>query len=301
MERIRFYNLRSCSDGAMGRPGARGPGTVMASLMFEPDVSFLFPYINSVVRNSEFHENLGLIRIEFEGIHCVIYPDKCIISPLEDHEHAKLFTERLMGFLNEVMEKRGEIPPKHSSFEQASVTEIIRILPGTNCGECGWKTCLAFAAMLSKQRTQPSACPYLVRPVRVEITYPVMDEQGRQLSQVTLPVEPHEATSLFSEPAQDTIKQGHPGPPVVPDPSLPKGIDPEGPEYLMNDIRPEALSPREIEVLFHMGQGLTNREISDLLCISPHTVKSHVDHIFNKLGVNHRAQAVVWAARQGIV
>ena len=60
------------------------------------------------------------------------------------------------------------------------------------------------------------------------------------------------------------------------------------------------LSPREVEVLVLLGQGDTNREISKKLAISPHTVKSHVIHLFNKLGVSDRTQAAVWAARQNL-
>jgi DNA-binding CsgD family transcriptional regulator/ArsR family metal-binding transcriptional regulator len=293
MDKIEFYNLRSCSDGPMGRPGAKGMGTVMASFMFKQNVAFLFPYINSVAQYCEFHANLGLVRMELEGIHCVIYPDKCILSPLDDHDHAVAFAGRLIEFLNSVMGKKNEILPKSRSFEQAPVTKIIKILPGTNCGECGFKTCMAFAAMLSKQRAQPQACPYLVRPVRVQITYPVMDNKGRQLSEVTFPVDPHEPFFPSSNPSLSFPQQGNPEKKQDPVPS--------GPGCMLNGIQPEPLSPREIEVLSHMGQGLTNREISDLLFISPHTVKSHVVNIFNKLGVNHRVQAVVWAARQGIV
>jgi DNA-binding NarL/FixJ family response regulator len=50
-----------------------------------------------------------------------------------------------------------------------------------------------------------------------------------------------------------------------------------------------------------MAEGFTNPEISELLSISHHTVKSHVVHIFNKLGVNDRTQAAVWAARNRLI
>ena len=46
---------------------------------------------------------------------------------------------------------------------------------------------------------------------------------------------------------------------------------------------------------------MDTREISTHLEISPHTVKSHVIHIFNKVGVNDRTQAAVWATRQNLV
>ena len=61
------------------------------------------------------------------------------------------------------------------------------------------------------------------------------------------------------------------------------------------------LTRREIQVLQLLAEGATNPEISEKLHISPHTVKSHVIHIFNKLNVNDRTQAAVWAARNRVV
>jgi len=61
------------------------------------------------------------------------------------------------------------------------------------------------------------------------------------------------------------------------------------------------LSRRETDVLRLMTKGYTNTQISDLLSISPNTVKSHVNHIFNKLGINDRTQAAVLATRHRLI
>ncbi|MFC1580417.1 LuxR C-terminal-related transcriptional regulator [Thermodesulfobacteriota bacterium] len=58
-----------------------------------------------------------------------------------------------------------------------------------------------------------------------------------------------------------------------------------------------SLSSREKEVLRLLTEGYTNTQISEMLSISPHTVKSHVINIFNKLGVSDRTQAAVLAIR----
>jgi len=57
------------------------------------------------------------------------------------------------------------------------------------------------------------------------------------------------------------------------------------------------LTPREMHVLRLLAKGLTNRQMSGILCISHNTVKSHVAHIFNKLGVARRAEAAAKALR----
>lgn len=61
------------------------------------------------------------------------------------------------------------------------------------------------------------------------------------------------------------------------------------------------LTDRELGVLRLLIEGFTNNQISKLLQISTHTVKSHVISIFNKLGVNDRTQAAVLATRNKLI
>jgi DNA-binding NarL/FixJ family response regulator len=61
------------------------------------------------------------------------------------------------------------------------------------------------------------------------------------------------------------------------------------------------LSRRETDVLRLITEGYTNTQISELLDISANTVKSHVNGLFNKLGVNDRTQAAVLATRNHLV
>lgn len=61
------------------------------------------------------------------------------------------------------------------------------------------------------------------------------------------------------------------------------------------------LSRREKEILQKVAYGATTKEVAHDLGISPHTVKTHLERIFEKLGANDRAQAVAIAIRTGIV
>ena len=62
-----------------------------------------------------------------------------------------------------------------------------------------------------------------------------------------------------------------------------------------------ALTPREAEVLSLMAEGLSNKLIAERLKISDHTAKFHVNAILNKLGAETRTEAVVSAARRGLL
>jgi len=63
----------------------------------------------------------------------------------------------------------------------------------------------------------------------------------------------------------------------------------------------QALTPREVEVLTMLAEGLGNKAIARRLNISEHTVKFHVGSIFSKLNASSRTEAVTLGARQGLI
>jgi len=80
----------------------------------------------------------------------------------------------------------------------------------------------------------------------------------------------------------------------------PPAEDDEDPRGL-GDEPAEPLTPREVEVLQLLAQGLSNKQIAARLAISDHTAKFHVAAILGKLGADGRTDAVVRAARAGLI
>jgi two-component system, NarL family, nitrate/nitrite response regulator NarL len=61
------------------------------------------------------------------------------------------------------------------------------------------------------------------------------------------------------------------------------------------------LTPREVDILRAVGDGLSNKEVARRLGISAHTVKFHLEAIFEKLGAGSRAEAVAKGLRRGVI
>ena len=76
-------------------------------------------------------------------------------------------------------------------------------------------------------------------------------------------------------------------------------LGPEAGRVLLEDSRrrrqPVGLTPREREILQLVGQGLANKQIARRLNITERTVKSHMTHAFQRIGVSDRVQAALWA------
>jgi len=76
---------------------------------------------------------------------------------------------------------------------------------------------------------------------------------------------------------------------------------PAGPGRRAGDPDTPALTPRELEVLAMMAEGLGNKTIARRLGISDHTVKTHVAGLFARLGASTRTEAVALGVRRGLV
>jgi DNA-binding CsgD family transcriptional regulator/ArsR family metal-binding transcriptional regulator len=285
--KLRDHGLVLDAGGPLAKPGGASSGAMMAGFQFNAEVAPLFPYINAVAQGARLFQNPNFIRFVFQEHLCGLYPLSGVASPFYQSREAVLFVEHLLAFLNDLRLRLDEIVPKYTIFRRVSVVDIIRLLPRNNCRECGFATCLAFAAAVSIQEARPDWCPHLGAPLMEQKVYPVFDGQGRVSSTVTIEVDP---AAMGARPAPETEA-------FRPQAASVKN----GPDQTEGGLLSETLTPREIEVLRLVSRGATNREISRRLKISPHTVKSHVTHIFNKLGVNDRTLAAVWAAHLGLV
>jgi DNA-binding NarL/FixJ family response regulator len=72
-------------------------------------------------------------------------------------------------------------------------------------------------------------------------------------------------------------------------------------ERAVEDAPEKTLTPRELEVLRMMARGMDNQKIAESLSVTEATVKFHVGHIYDKLGVKSRIEAVLYAMRRALV
>ena len=88
---------------------------------------------------------------------------------------------------------------------------------------------------------------------------------------------------------------------MVIDPQLVVALADELSQAKDKDRKAETLTAREVEVLQLLAFGHTNKDIATQLFISPDTVKTHLEHIFEKLGASDRTAAVAEALRRHLI
>ena len=135
--------------------------------------------------------------------------------------------------------------------------------------------------------------PHIGQPVQEKAIFPIHDNDGKLLSTIALDIDNTQNLSELDSARQyiENLEK------KIQHLSLMKG----GLQDEANRQLPTPLSKREIQVLQMLACGTINVEIAQSLNISPHTVKSHINHIFNKLSVNSRTQASVWASQYHFV
>ena len=97
-----------------------------------------------------------------------------------------------------------------------------------------------------------------------------------------------------------TVRLVHEGNMVI-DPELVVAVADELTAAKGSARAPETLTERELEILQLLAFGYTNREIGERLFISPDTVKTHLEHVYQKLGASDRTAAVAEAMRRQLI
>jgi ArsR family metal-binding transcriptional regulator len=129
----------------------------------------VLPYLNAKLGGDQFLKDPPSLTFKNQGKLITLHPQMIAINALRDEAEAKKILEWLKGEINETWEKRDEIEPRFETPEKPKVLEILKLLPKTNCRECGQPTCMVFATQVAEGGKGPEDCPPLEIENRVEL------------------------------------------------------------------------------------------------------------------------------------
>ncbi|MFC1901080.1 (Fe-S)-binding protein [Chloroflexota bacterium] len=143
---------------------SHGSGRYGVRVSIPVDIGIAFPYLNAVLDDSIYdHENGILIGIG-NGKRYAFRPHEINLGMVADTSKASIMSQEAVDFVNSVWEERDNITPSLKERKIPPAFEIYKLLPGKNCKECGYATCLAFAADLRAGSVILDKCILLLEP-----------------------------------------------------------------------------------------------------------------------------------------
>lgn len=130
----------------------------------DQDVGPALPYLNSSLGGSDYIKDPPSVMFRIYGKLITVHSRRIAINALKESEEADKILEWLKREINEAWEHREEITPSFEGKPVPKMIEILRLLPRTNCGECGEPTCTVFALRIADGVKNPEDC----RPIEAD-------------------------------------------------------------------------------------------------------------------------------------
>ena len=127
----------------------------------DEDISEALPYLNAVLGGFTYTKDPPSVTFKSQGKLITVHAKKIAINALKDEDEATKIIEWLKREINSAWEKREKIEPLYEAAPQPKVLEILKLLPKTNCKECGQPTCMVFAAQVAEGAKGLEGCPPL--------------------------------------------------------------------------------------------------------------------------------------------
>ncbi len=86
------------------------------------------------------------------------------MAQVRDSQDAREIADEIIARINRILEEREQITPRYTEGKPPPAIEIYKLLPQTNCRQCGYPACMAFAADLRKGKVLIGDCPPLCQP-----------------------------------------------------------------------------------------------------------------------------------------
>jgi ArsR family metal-binding transcriptional regulator len=133
----------------------------MAKVTLKTDISEVIPYVNASVDRGEFVPGILVLVWKEGGRKYAMRNREMAISNITDKDEAGELVRAIVAKVNAIWEDRDNIEPSYATVEKPKVLDIYKLLPRTNCKQCGVPACMAYAAGLAQGKKCLDDCPPL--------------------------------------------------------------------------------------------------------------------------------------------
>src|SRR5512139_1398857 len=132
------------------------------------DISEVLPYLNATLRGAVYHPTAKALTWKKGGHNVAFHAYEVAISNVEDRDAAEKELKGLIDLVNSTWERRAEITPDTTTRQRPTPMAIFKLLPQTNCKQCGEPTCYTFSLKLAAAQKKLADCPLLNEPQYAE-------------------------------------------------------------------------------------------------------------------------------------
>jgi ArsR family metal-binding transcriptional regulator len=157
MPLIRRFNMRletpDCSPGS---------AHYLVVLDLEDDITEVLPYLNAELGGADYDHDTKILLWNKDDKKVAFRAFEIAAAPVENREEAERLAKNIVCTVNEIWNRRDKIEPKFAGKKPPpKVLDIFKLLPRTNCRECGFLSCMAFAAALRSDPSKIALCPHI--------------------------------------------------------------------------------------------------------------------------------------------
>ena len=142
------------------------------------DISEALPYLNATLKGAVYIPEAQALSWLHGGRKVVFSAYQIAVSNVEDREEAIRVLESEVERVNRTWERRDEITPNTHVRRRPTPMAVYKLLPQTNCKQCGEPTCYVFATKLAAGQRELADCPVLNEPTHAEHLASIHDLLG---------------------------------------------------------------------------------------------------------------------------
>lgn len=128
------------------------------------DISEVLPYLNATLRGAVYLPEAQTLTWKKSGHNIAFHAYEIATSNAEDRDGAEKELKGIIDLVNRTWERRAEITPSTETRQRPTPMAIYKLLPNTNCKQCGEPTCYSFALKLVASQRKLADCPPLAEP-----------------------------------------------------------------------------------------------------------------------------------------